>query len=497
MHTLEPVASAETVADLTARLALAERVLVARDKTIQALVTREKDRAAKRSSTFAVMEENAALQQVVARKTLELEARNRDLQQTTNALRASEVRYRSLFDNAAEAVWLLTDTFLDCNESACELWGCNREDIIGHSPAEFSPPMQPDGKDSAQAAKERTHAALAGQPQLFYWQHKRKDGTLVDTEISLTDLTIGEQRLILAMGRDITERRRTQAQMENLQKQLLDTSRNAGMAEVATNVLHNVGNVLNSVNVSATLVVDIVKKSKISSLAKIVGLLREHEQELGTFVTSDPRGKQLPTYLAQLSEQLLIDQKATIRELDSLRRNIDHIKEIVAMQQNFARLGGLKEMISVVNLVEDSIRLNEGALSRQRVEVIREFETVPPINVEKHKILQILVNLLRNAKHACQETDRADKRLTVRVANGDGRIKISVSDNGIGIPPENLTRIFEHGFTTRKEGHGFGLHSSALAAKEMGGSLSAHSDGPGRGATFTLSLPLQQEHKEL
>ena len=133
--------------------------------------------------------------------------------------------------------------------------------------------------------------------------------------------------------------------------------------------------------------------------------------------------------------------------------------------------------------------MNEGALSRHDVEVIREFETVPPLNVEKHKILQILVNLLRNAKHACQDSGRADKRMTVRVANGDGRIRISVMDNGVGIPPENLTRIFNHGFTTRKDGHGFGLHSGALAAKEMGGSLTVHSDGPGQGAAFTLELP--------
>jgi signal transduction histidine kinase len=142
-------------------------------------------------------------------------------------------------------------------------------------------------------------------------------------------------------------------------------------------------------------------------------------------------------------------------------------------------------------LVEDSLRMNDGALIRHRVEVIREFENVPPMNVDKHKVLQILVNLVRNAKYACDESARADKRLTVRVANGDDWVKISVVDNGVGIPPDNLVRIFNHGFTTRKDGHGFGLHSGALAAKEMGGSLTAHSDGLGKGATFTLLLPSQ------
>jgi signal transduction histidine kinase len=268
------------------------------------------------------------------------------------------------------------------------------------------------------------------------------------------------------------------------------------MAEIATNVLHNVGNVLNSVNVSTGLVVESVKKSKVSRLARVVALLQEHAPDLGEFITHDTKGKQLPFYLAQLSEQLLADQAALVGELDSLRRNVEHIKEIVAMQQSYATFGGVKEMINVVNLVEDSLRISEGALSRHCVEVVREFDTVPSLNVEKHKILQILVNLLRNAKHACQDSDRADKRLTVRVTNGEGRVKISVIDNGVGIPPENLTRIFNHGFTTRKDGHGFGLHSGALAAKEMGGSLTAHSDGPGQGATFTLELPSEPPEAE-
>ena len=160
------------------------------------------------------------------------------------------------------------------------------------------------------------------------------------------------------------------------------------------------------------------------------------------------------------------------------------------MQQSYARVSGVREIINLTDLVEDSLRLNEGTLNRHHVKVIREFENLPPMNVEKHKILQILVNLVRNAKHACQESERTDKQLTVRVTNEAGLIKTSIIDNGIGIPPENLSRIFNHGFTTRKDGHGFGLHSGALAAKEMGGTLTAHSDGPGQGATFTLELPL-------
>jgi signal transduction histidine kinase len=295
----------------------------------------------------------------------------------------------------------------------------------------------------------------------------------------------------LQTARDNLEKRveeRTQ-ELENIHKQLVDASRRGGMAEIASNVLHNVGNVLNSVNVSTGLILESVKKSRASSLARVVALLQEHPQDLGEFITHDPRGKHVPAHLAQLSEHLLADQEAMVSEMDSLRRNVEHIKEIVAMQQNYATFGGMKEMIDIGSLVEDSLRITESGLRRHHVEVTREFENVPPMNIEKHKVLQILVNLLRNAKHACQESERADKRLTVRVANGHGRVRVSVIDNGVGIPPENLTRIFNHGFTTRKGGHGFGLHSGALAAKEVGGSLTVQSEGSGHGATFTLELP--------
>ncbi len=176
-------------------------------------------------------------------------------------------------------------------------------------------------------------------------------------------------------------------------------------------------------------------------------------------------------------------------ELESLRRNVEHIKEIVAMQQSYARVSGIKEIINLNELVEDGLRMSEGGLNQHRVEVVREFTALPPMNVEKHKILQILVNLVRNAKHACQESERTDRRLTVRTVLVGERVRISVMDNGVGITPENLIRIFNHGFTTRKDGHGFGLHSGALAAREMGGSLTVHSAGHNQGATFTLELP--------
>jgi len=322
-----------------------------------------------------------------------------------------------------------------------------------------------------------------------------KDGRTFERYVQ-PQLVAGERVGVVINFRDVTERTTAEAKLEAAHKQLVEISRQAGMAEVATNVLHNVGNVLNSVNVSAALVSDGLKKSKVTSLARVVALLEEHTADLGDFVSHHAQGKNLPVFLRQLCEQLTRERQSAGTEIESLRANIEHIKEIVAMQQTYAKVSGVTELMNVTDLVEDSLRMNAGALTRHEVQVVRDYAEVPAINVEKHKVLQILVNLIRNAKYACDEAGRPDKQMTLRVVNGGATVKISVIDNGVGVPPENLTRIFNHGFTTRKDGHGFGLHGGALAARELGGSLHASSDGPGQGATFTLELPLPAERNQ-
>jgi PAS domain S-box-containing protein len=295
----------------------------------------------------------------------------------------------------------------------------------------------------------------------------------------------------VVVAQDITGRKESDVELERVHKQLLDASRLAGMAEVASNVLHNVGNVLTSVNVSANLVAECVKSAKIEGLGRAAALLKEREQDLVAFLTTDERGRKLPAYLAQLAEHLLGNQRLALKELAALRDNIDHIKETVAMQQSYAKLCGVAETVAISSLVEDSLRMNAAALARHGVNVRREFDhDVPAVSVDKHKILQILVNLIRNAKYACDESGRADKLMVIRIQADQQAVRISVIDNGVGIHPDNMGRLFRHGFTTRKTGHGFGLHSGALAAKELGGSLTVASDGPGCGATFTLELPL-------
>jgi len=291
-----------------------------------------------------------------------------------------------------------------------------------------------------------------------------------------------------------TERKKAEQNLQTAQKKLIDTARQVGMAEIATDVLHNVGNVLNSVSVTTASIRKRIRDSKVSYLTEVVGLLGEHADDLSTFMTTEERGRKLPAFLANLSKELIAEQERSLEALETLTKHVEHMAEIIQLQQSYSKTTSMVEPASVVELVEDAIRINAEALTRHGVEVKREFADLPPALLDHHKILQILTNLISNAKYALSDSGRDDKILTICVTEPQGgHFRIEVHDNGVGITEENLTRIFEHGFTTKKHGYGFGLHSAAIVAKEMNGSLTAHSDGHGKGTVFTLELPFQTQ----
>ncbi len=303
---------------------------------------------------------------------------------------------------------------------------------------------------------------------------------------------INQMNRALLAANDELERRveeRTR-ELKDTQTELLDTARQAGMAEIATNVLHNVGNVLNSVNISADLVSRQLRHSKAQGLGKAMQLMNEHPGDLGRFLTEDEKGKLLPGYLNQLVLAIAQEQQGMSAELGQLSKSVDHIKDIVATQQSYAGTSSLLQALSISELLDDALRMHAGALTRHHVTVLKEFSDVPRIMGDKHRLLLILINLIGNAKHAMANVTDRERTLTLSAVIDGDNLNISVRDQGEGISAQNMTRIFVHGFTTRKDGHGFGLHSCALAAVEMNGHLSAHSDGPGRGALFTLQIPL-------
>jgi two-component system sensor kinase FixL len=299
---------------------------------------------------------------------------------------------------------------------------------------------------------------------------------------------------VTILGRDTTARKQAEARLSELHRTLLETSRQAGMAEMATGVLHNVGNTLNSVNISVSVLEERLRGLRVPGLVRAAELLHEHGEDLGTFLTRDDKGRRLPEYFLSSTRQLAEDQSSMLAELHSLAQNVDHIKSVVQMQQSHARVVGMVEEVTLPELLDDALRLHATSFDRLGIQVRREYAPLPPFTVDRHKLLQILVNLLSNARHALLESPRPDKQLTLRVNPLPGdRLRIEVADNGIGISPENLPRIFSQGFTTKRDGHGFGLHASALAATEMKGSLTCASAGLGQGATFTIELPLTPE----
>jgi signal transduction histidine kinase len=280
--------------------------------------------------------------------------------------------------------------------------------------------------------------------------------------------------------------RETQAQLIESSRMVAEASRRAGMADIATGVLHNVGNVLTSVNVSAEVIASSLSASRVGKLVKLGELLEQQSA-----VAADERGGRAVAYLKDLARHLVEERDDLLGEVQRLRQHVGHIKTIVSKQQSYARTGSLSETCSVSQLMDDALILAESSFGRHRIEVVRDYAPLPDAQLERHKILQILVNLVTNASEALSLSERDGRRIVARVRpNGPLRMALQIEDNGAGISDLHLQRMFTHGFTTKPEGHGFGLHTSALAAREMGGSLSCHSDGPGRGALFTLELPL-------
>ncbi len=304
-----------------------------------------------------------------------------------------------------------------------------------------------------------------------------------------TRLTIAERAVA-----EVREREKVLAETEALHARLQEVARHAGMAEIATSVLHNVGNVLNSVNVSAAIIAQKAQRSRVSHLRDAVALMQEHDDDLGQFITRDEKWKLLPAFLIQLAEVLKTENRTILEEISSLTENLEHIKDIVRTQQTYAGVSGVIKLCDPAKLMEDAVACVSRSFKTYGITVVRRYDPIPQVNLDRAKLLQILVNLVKNAKEALVEYESEDKVITLSIQNhDDDRFRLLVADNGPGVREENLAKIFSHGFTTKKDGHGFGLHGASNAAMEMGGTLSVASDGPGKGTTFTAELPLVQE----
>ena len=434
----------------------------------------------------------AQLDELVNERTAELSQANRRLEReiadrcfAEEAARDSEQYVQTVLDTIGAGVFVIdaeSHDVVDVNDCALAMIGVSKAEAVGSVCHKYICPA------------ERGQCPITDLGQTRDLREdvlRRADGETVPVLKSVTTVARWGRTYLVESVVDLSERKKAEAQLAALHDELLQASRQAGMAELATDVLHNVGNVLNSVNVSTTLLSDKLLKSRISRLADASALMSAHTDDLAAFLTADEKGKRLPAYLARLAQQLDDEQNAMLNEVKTLITSVQHIKDIVSAQQSHAGACGVVQSTSLAGVLDDALTVTARSFHRYGIELVREYADLPPVAIDKQRLLQIMVNLIRNAKHAALDGQSADRRLTVRMIRlGGDRVQIDVIDNGVGIPPENLTRIFTHGFTTKKDGHGFGLHSSALAAKELGGSLTVHSAGPQRGATFTLVIPL-------
>jgi signal transduction histidine kinase len=313
------------------------------------------------------------------------------------------------------------------------------------------------------------------------------------------DWLVEEDVIVIALSWAIKEsrfRKMILAERNQLRRQLEKASYDQEMADIASTVLHNVGNVLNSVTVAVNVVHELVNQSSVTLVQRMGELLQGHNEEWGKFLTEDPKGKKIPPALIQVGSLLKEEQKILLKEFAGLNRNVDHVKQIILSHQALTKSPSAGEFLSVGELLDQAVDLSFQSGDAKWVSIKRDYHDVPRVAVDKHQLLQILVNLLRNAKQAMQAQATTDHFLTLQVKSTtkqSGSVAITIRDTGIGIAPQHLARIFTRGFTTKQDGNGIGLHSSMRSVQRMGGQLQVYSDGVGTGATLTVILPVQRE----
>ena len=404
-------------------------------------------------------------------------------------LEALSIRFDSATRAARAGVW-------EWREDTDEVWWNEMTYAIYGQPIDtYRPTMgtaisliHPDDLPLAQAAWEN---ALLNTGQLrVQFRILKPDGSIAHVEqiATLVKDSLKSGRRMVGIALDISQRLAAEQRERQLQKKLREASHQSGMAEVATGVLHNVGNVLNSLGVASATAQSRLKLSQFDRVERVAALIEEHRDHLAEFLTRDPRGQRLPEYLRALGTQLVKDAADVGQEIDALNGHLSYLREIVRAQQNYARVGHAEEIIAVDELIDSALSLQGRDL--KGIEIVRDVPELPELKTNRYKLMQILVNFIGNARDALASEELPRRRITIRAGIVGEQLEIAVEDTGVGIAAQLLPRVWEFGFTTKAHGHGFGLHSTAVAAQELGGSVAARSAGPGHGACFSVRLPI-------
>lgn len=419
-----------------------------------------------------------------------------ELEFARDELASSKFFVDNVLQSMADSLFVITmDMSIGAvNPSLLNLLGYREDELLGESPGRIFGEAFTQGSIMEALM---TQGAVSGVESSFL----SKDGREIPISVSgsLIQDERGQFQGMVCVAQDITDRKRMEEEKRQLHEQLLDTSRQLGMAEVASGVLHNVGNVLNSVNVSVGVIVDLVKQTLAGDVERISQLFDKHQNDLGIYLSQHPKGKQIPGYLQRLSGQLLEEKRQMLMELDRLKDNVGRAQQCVAAQQDLAKPRHITEPFWLSELVDEAIVINQDSIQEDRIQVIREFDELPQVVFDRHQILQVVVSLIRNACQAMASV--SDKRLVLRIKQMVGppdSVRFEVQDSGVGISSEDVTRIFGQGYSTKTgSGRGTSLHSGALVAKNLGGGLTAFSEGLGKGATLVLDLPGQFHFPDL
>lgn len=247
----------------------------------------------------------------------------------------------------------------------------------------------------------------------------------------------------------------------------------ASLADMAGGVFHNLGNVLNSLNISVLMIEGRLASSRLEGLNKLTDLIEENT-ETTDFFRTHPKGKHIPSYLKKLSGVLLEEADQVSKDILEVKQHVGHMKELIRVQQDLLknRKGERLDTIDLEHVINEAVQITKVSITRHRIDVMIHCEPLISIVSDHHKILQILVNFISNGKQACEENEGTESKIIIRGwSNDDEFACIEVEDNGVGISKEGFTRLFTHGFTTKANGHGFGLHSCKRLATELGGHI--------------------------
>lgn len=431
---------------------------------------------------------------ILEQKTLELQKANSTLEESIKQSLNNVGRLRAILSAAGDGIIVADEEgkIEIANQAAEKIFGYSSNELAGECIFTF---LQLKNVKAENALSNKD----AAEDALFELTLVQKNKELTPVEINFSKSQINKKFVYIIVLRDITERKRVEDELNTLNRKLFTTARLAGMAEVASCMLHNVGNVLNSINVSTQLIMQRQEQLQTTDLTVLAQLLEENKKQnsLQEFLQNNRIGLILPQYLQEFAELWKNEQNFMRNELEILNNKVQHIRNIVAMQQSLCGNTNTIEKTTLPTLIEDALIINSEKITQYGIKIVRNFEDNSVIEIDKVKVVQVLVNLIKNASEAFDKMNTQNKTITITTRKADDFVHLEVQDNGIGIVMENLTKIFSYGFTTKDDGHGYGLHSSALTMQQMGGKLQASSNGLNEGAVFCLTFPINPKNNQI